>query len=69
MILIFSYQIKFAVQMGLVNDFPDGCYSAVNSVRGLGPAIRKVLDYKNIRRKFHGIRPELRGSEGNKIIT
>ena len=56
-----SYKIKHAVQMGLVNDFPDGRYPSVNSVQGFGPAIRKVLDYKSIRGQFEGIRGELKG--------
>ena len=56
-----SYKIKYGVQMGLVNDFPDGRYPSVNSVQGFGPAIRKVLDYKSIRGQFEGIRGELKG--------
>ena len=64
----FSYKIKYAVQMALLNEFPDGRYPTANPVMGFGPAIRKVLDHKRIRGQLEGIREELAGKNSKLLV-
>ena len=57
-----SYLLKWAIHEKLKN-------TEVNSIEGLGPAIRRALTHRSIKGKFDGVSPLLKKHGYSRVIV